>query len=165
MIVVRIETSKQNMLRRCLVTGRSTCTVQRCFSSQELARTEDEISKIAHETIQEPGPHITVPGQAFGGDYRSSSALGTGDGLSNHTAKWWQPELGGSKKSPLEYCQSAEPIKVEGMTVASTGSDDASLGSCVQYISLKGTTRENPAVCKYTGMKYYSDAWKHGGSH
>jgi NADH dehydrogenase (ubiquinone) Fe-S protein 6 len=151
--------------RWCLVTGRWTCSVQRCFSTQELARTEDEISTIAHEKTQEPGPHITVPGQAFGGDYRSSSALGTGDGLSNHTAKWWQPELGGSQKSPLEYCQSAEPIKVEGMTVASTGSDDASLGSCVQYISLKGTTRENPAVCKYTGMKYYSDAWKHGASH
>lgn len=52
----------------------------------------------------------------------------------------------GNQKSPLEYCQSAEPIKVDGMVVASTGSDDFSLGCPVEYISLKGTTRENPAV-------------------
>lgn len=153
-------------IRRRLVGGKSSTidALQRYVSTQ-IATTEKEISDVAHGRTQTPGPHITVPGQAFGGDLRSSSALGTGDGLSNHTAKWWQPELGGSPKSPIEYCQSAEPIRVDGMTVASTGSDDASLGSCVQYISLKGTSKENPAVCKYTGLKYYSDAWKHGAGH
>lgn len=27
----------------------------------------------------------------------------------------------------------------------------------VEYINLRGTSKENPAVCKYTGNKYYSD--------
>lgn len=135
--------------------------VARQFSSlQKIATTEEQIAEVAHGKTQSE-PQITVPGQAFPGDYRSTSALGVGDGLSNHTAKWWS----GEGKTPMEYCQSAEPIKVEGMTVASTGSDEYSLGCPVEYISLKGTTKENPAVCKYTGLKYYSDAWKHGGHH
>ena len=57
-----------------------------------------------------------------------------------------------------------EPIKVDGLVVASTGSDDPGLGCPVEYISLKGTSKENPAVCKYTGNKYYSD-WKNAGAH
>lgn len=33
----------------------------------------------------------------------------------------------------------------------------------MEYISLKGTSKEAPAVCKYTGLKYYSEAraWSH----
>lgn len=27
----------------------------------------------------------------------------------------------------------------------------------VEYINLRGTSKDNPAVCKYTGNKYYSD--------
>jgi hypothetical protein len=27
----------------------------------------------------------------------------------------------------------------------------------VEYINLRGTSYDNPAVCKYTGNKYYSD--------
>jgi NADH dehydrogenase (ubiquinone) Fe-S protein 6 len=68
-------------------------------------------------------------------------------------------------KSPMEYIQEAAPIKVHGMVVASHGTDDPALGCPVEYISLKGTTRERPAVCKYTGNKYYSDDWKGGGAH
>lgn len=91
----------------------------------------------------------------------------------------------GPHKSPMQYIQEAEPILVEGPVVASTGSDDPSLGcpvregararaymharpthdrgaaptrpacppSQVEYINLKGTSREKPAVCKYTGNK------------
>ena len=40
--------------------------------------------------------------------------------------------------------------------------DDPALGCPVEYINLKGTSRENPAVCKYTGNKYYSDDWAGG---
>lgn len=32
---------------------------------------------------------ITLPGQAFVGDLRSTSGLGLGDGLTSHTAKWF----------------------------------------------------------------------------
>ena len=39
--------------------------------------------------------------------------------------------------------------------------DDPALGCPVEYISLKGTSYDNPAVCKYTGNKYYSDDWKY----
>lgn len=32
---------------------------------------------------------VTQPGQAFVGDLRSTSGLGLGDGLTSHTAKWF----------------------------------------------------------------------------
>jgi hypothetical protein len=31
----------------------------------------------------------------------------------------------------------------------------------VEYINLRGTSKDNPAVCKYTGNKYYSEDWHH----
>ena len=65
-----------------------------------VADSADAVSKVAHSKTQEE-PLVTVPGQAFGGDYRSTSGLGVGDGLSNHTAKWWQPELGVRRRSFL----------------------------------------------------------------
>ncbi|KAI7836234.1 hypothetical protein COHA_009874 [Chlorella ohadii] len=107
------------------------------------------------------GITTTTHGQAFVGDLRSTSALEVGDNVFNHTKKWLQ----GNHKSPIEYIQSAEPIKVHGLVVASYGYDDPALGCPVEYINLKGTTRENPAVCKYTGNKYYSDDWVGGGAH
>ena len=39
--------------------------------------------------------------------------------------------------------------------------EDVALGAPVEYIQLKGTTYDAPAVCKYTGNKYYSDDWMH----
>ncbi|KAK9819624.1 hypothetical protein WJX72_000363 [[Myrmecia] bisecta] len=100
---------------------------------------------------------LETPGQAYLGDLRSTSALGLGDGLTSHTSKWLQ----GPGKSPMEYCQEAEPIKVSGAVVASYGSDNPGLGCPVEYINLRGTSREKPAVCKYTGNKYYSEDWRH----
>lgn len=35
--------------------------------------------------------------------------------------------------------------------------DDPALGAPVEYIDLRGTTREKPATCKYTGNTYYSE--------
>ncbi|KAL4430965.1 hypothetical protein ABPG75_006221 [Micractinium tetrahymenae] len=115
----------------------------------------------AAELAAKDGITVTTPGQAFVGDLRSTSALCVGDGIDNHTAKWLQ----GNHKSPMEYIQSSEPIKVHGLVVASYGYDDPALGCPVEYINLKGTSRENPAVCKYTGNKYYSDDWVGGGAH
>ncbi|GIL99617.1 hypothetical protein Vretimale_4742, partial [Volvox reticuliferus] len=94
------------------------------------------------------------------GDLRATSGLGLGDGIKNHTDKWLQ--VG---KSPMEYINEVEPIKVKGLVVASYGSDDPALGCPVEYITLKGTSYDNPAVCKYTGNRYYSDDWKHGAHH
>jgi len=102
---------------------------------------------------------ISQPGQAFMNDTRSTCGVGVGDGISNHTAKWIKTD----GKTPIEYCQSAEPVRVRGLSVACTGLDgeDAfELGSPVQFISLKGTSRERPAVCKYTGRKWWSDDWR-----
>ena len=108
---------------------------------------------------------ITVAGQAFMNDTRSTCGVGLGDGISNHTAKWHAAgEAAG--RTPIEYCQAAEPIRVHGLSVACTGvdgEDGYSLGGPVQFISLKGTSRQAPAVCKYTGRKYYSEDWRGGG--
>ncbi|GBF97119.1 hypothetical protein Rsub_10130 [Raphidocelis subcapitata] len=113
------------------------------------------------EQVASAIPTTTLPGQAFVGDLRSTSGLGLGDGKTTHTSKW----LTAGMKSPMDYIQEAEPIKVSGMVVASHGSDDPNLGCPVEYISLKGTSYEKPAVCKYTGNKFYSDDWKGGGHH
>jgi len=152
-----------NVLRR---TGTSFLGNGQWASVSSVAR--KDVEAILHEvttTGKQDSPTIVLPGQAFVGDYRSTSALGVGDGIGNHTAKWQQRELGGTQTSPMEYIQTTEPIKVHGLVVASTGSDHPGLGCPVEYINLKGTTRENPAVCKYTGNRFYSDSWKEGGAH
>jgi len=79
---------------------------------------------------------------------------------------WFLPlqtdsSLGGNTKSPAAWIAAAPPIKVRGAVVASTGSDDPALGCPVEYIDLRGTSAANPAVCKYTGLRYYSDDWRH----
>lgn len=42
--------------------------------------------------------------------------------------------------------------------------DDPRLGCPVEYINLKGTSYDKPAVCKYTGNKFYSDTWRKYGT-
>eukprot|EP00798_Chlamydomonas_sp_ICE-L_P003495 gene3495-13561_t len=95
-------------------------------------------------------------GQAFGDDLRSSSGLGAGDGLTSHTDKWMQ---GG--KSPMEWIREAAPIDPHPPPPPTTtlpAADDPLLGCPVEYINLKGTSKENPAVCKYTGNRFWSPA-------
>ncbi|PNH05808.1 NADH dehydrogenase [ubiquinone] iron-sulfur protein 6, mitochondrial [Tetrabaena socialis] len=104
----------------------------------------------------------TIGGIAPKGDLRATSGLGLGDGIKNHTDKWLQASGG---KSPMQYINEVPPVKVKGLVVASHGTDDPALGCPVEYISLKGTSLEKPAVCKYTGNRYYSDDWKHGAHH
>lgn len=74
----------------------------------------------------------------------------------------------GEQQSPMDMLRQEPPVKVSGLRVASTGTDGGEsdgLGCPIEYIDLRGTTPENPAVCKYTGNKYYSDDWKGGGGH
>jgi hypothetical protein len=80
----------------------------------------------------------------------------------------WKGGWGGLKKGG---CAVLEP-NVAGSRFALTPShpppaaaDDPNLGCPVEYISLKGTSADKPAVCKYTGNKFYSDDWKGGGHH
>ena len=69
--------------------------------------------------------------------------------------------LSGNTKPPMDFIAETAPIKVHGAVVASTGGEDPALGCPVEFIDLRGTSRENPAVCKYTGNRYYSDDWAH----
>ena len=62
----------------------------------------------------------------------------------------------------MDFIADSPPIKVHGSVVASTGSEDPALGCPVEFIDLRGTSKENPAVCKYTGNKFYSEDWAHG---
>ncbi|KAF5833507.1 mitochondrial NADH:ubiquinone oxidoreductase 13kD-like subunit [Dunaliella salina] len=131
------------------------------FASKSPATTPDTkkdvytpVPKATADTI----PTTIGGGQAFPNDLRSTSGLGAGDGIVSHTEKWMHSD----RKSPMQYIQEQEPILVEGPVVASYGSDDPALGCPVEFINLKGTSYENPAVCKYTGNKYYSlpHTWK-----
>lgn len=112
-------------------------------------------------------PPTTVGGgQAFANDVRSTSGLCAADGITQHTAKWLQPSFAGAgrePKSPMQWIREAEPIEVHAPVVASTGSDDPALGCPVEYINLKGTTREAPAVCKYTGNRFWAPKEYWGG--
>eukprot|EP00884_Botryococcus_braunii_P003479 jgi/Botrbrau1/13131/Bobra.0187s0086.1 len=138
----------------------------RCFATdlevvkKEVRAEKDEQLPVGDIQTRE----ITVEGgQAFYGDLRSTSGLGLGDGLTSHTAKWLQVGkfYDGNDKSPMEFISEAPPIKVSGAVVASYGADDPALGCPVEYIDLRGTSIDNPAVCKYTGNRFYSDDWAH----
>ncbi|XP_057970720.1 NADH dehydrogenase [ubiquinone] iron-sulfur protein 6, mitochondrial [Malania oleifera] len=76
--------------------------------------------------------------------------------ISNHTAKWMQDT---SKKSPMELINEVPPIKVEGRIVACEGDNDPALGHPIEFICLD---REEPAVCKYCGLRFVQD---HGSHH
>eukprot|EP00877_Chromochloris_zofingiensis_P012828 jgi/Chrzof1/779/Cz01g28160.t1 len=62
--------------------------------SQEIAIHKKDWSavKVPEKTIENL-PTITAYGQAFLGDIRSTSGLGLGDGIFNHTKKWLQVSL------------------------------------------------------------------------
>jgi NADH dehydrogenase (ubiquinone) Fe-S protein 6 len=73
----------------------------------------------------------------------------------------------GNRRKPIDMLREEPPVKVSGLRVVSKGgpSDDVTaLGCPMEYIDLRGSTPEKPAVCKYTGNKYYSDDWKTGGA-
>jgi NADH dehydrogenase (ubiquinone) Fe-S protein 6 len=151
------------------VAASSTLSQQLCraFASETAISRTDLVEKAKEVSAPDFAPElpsIQIAAQGFQGDLRSTSALSLGDGIKNHTTKWLQKELGGTQTTPIEYIMAPEPIKVHGLVVASYGVDDPALGCPVEYISLKGTSKEHPAVCKYTGNKYYSD-WKEGGHH
>jgi len=159
------------MLPTLLRRLRTSATAQslRCFASEgkptpkSVVRKESEAAgQVVDQPYNNDSRTITVtPGQAFPGDNRSSSGGGLGDGLVSHTAKWLQEDGGfdGNLKSPMEFIHEAPPIKVHGAVVASFGSEDPALGAPVEYIDLRGTSYDSPAVCKYTGNKFYSDDW------
>ena len=76
--------------------------------------------------------------------------------------------LQGHHKVPMDMLREEPPKKVRGLRVASgggEGDDMDALGCPVEYIDLRGSTYEHPAVCKYTGNKFYSEDWKGGGGH
>ncbi|GAA0176593.1 oxidoreductase [Lithospermum erythrorhizon] len=76
--------------------------------------------------------------------------------VTSHTAKWMQDT---SKKSPMELINEVPPIKVEGRIAACEGDNDPSLGHPIEYICLD---KDEPAICKYCGLRYYQD---HGHHH
>ena len=133
------------------------CSTQLNGTFSRLASSSSEakaLSQITGKTPPTPPDSTTtVAGQAFPGDLRSTSGLGFGDNLLDHTSKWlqviWpscnncqlsieayvddetctfdlqhaQPGQGGNETSPMEYVWRAEPIKVHGAVVASYGSE------------------------------------------
>ncbi|XP_078440454.1 NADH-ubiquinone oxidoreductase-like protein [Wolffia australiana] len=71
--------------------------------------------------------------------------------IGEHTAKWMQDT---SKKSPMELINEVPPIKVSGRIAVCTGANDASLGHPVEFICLD---QDEPAVCKYCGLRFFQD--------
>ncbi|XP_057471974.1 NADH dehydrogenase [ubiquinone] iron-sulfur protein 6, mitochondrial-like [Actinidia eriantha] len=87
----------------------------------------------------------------FASNSRSLSGVVSTEILTSHTAKWMQDT---SKKSPLELINEVPPIKVEGRIVACEGDNNPALGHPIEFICLD---RDEPAICKYCGLRYVQD--------
>lgn len=85
------------------------------------------------------------------GSSRRLSGIVSSEVTTSHTAKWMQDT---SKKSPMELINEVPPIKVEGRIVACEGDNDLALGHPIEFICLD---KEEPAVCKYCGLRYVQD--------
>lgn len=66
-------------------------------------------------------------------DLRSTSGLGLGDGLTDHTSKWMS-EKG---PSPMELIARVPPKKVHTPVVACFGHPDPNLGHEIEYIKVR----------------------------
>ncbi|THG15342.1 NADH dehydrogenase [ubiquinone] iron-sulfur protein 6, mitochondrial-like [Camellia sinensis] len=64
-----------------------------------------------------------------------------------------------SKKSPMELINEVPPIKVEARIVACEGDSNPALGHPIEFICLD---KDEPAICKYCGLRYVQD---HGHHH
>merc|ERR1739848_937852 len=96
-------------------------------------------------------PTTNSQGAAFPEDLRSTSGLGKGDGKETHTSKWLSEGVG-----PMEMINSVPPIASASKIVACRGGQDQ-LGHPVEFIKVYGTTLEEPACCKYCGLRYCYD--------
>ncbi|KAF3330330.1 NADH dehydrogenase [Carex littledalei] len=88
---------------------------------------------------------LGAPARSLSTEKAISSVIG------EHTAKWMQDT---SKKSPMELINEVPPIKVDGRIVACEGDIDPALGHPIEFICLD---RDEPAVCKYCGLRFYQD--------
>ncbi|KAH6809755.1 NADH-ubiquinone oxidoreductase-like protein [Perilla frutescens var. frutescens] len=86
--------------------------------------------------------------KTLAGSSRNLCGIVTSEITTSHTAKWMQDT---SKKSPMELINEVPPIKVEGRIVACEGDSDPALGHPIEFICLD---KEEPAVCKYCGLRY-----------
>ncbi|XP_027160511.1 NADH dehydrogenase [ubiquinone] iron-sulfur protein 6, mitochondrial [Coffea eugenioides] len=93
-----------------------------------------------------------------GSGRRSLTAGGavTSEIITTHTQKWMQDT---TQKSPMQLINEVPPIKVEGRIVACEGDSNPALGHPIEFICLD---KEEPAVCKYCGLRYVQD---HGSHH
>ncbi|KAL8127633.1 NADH dehydrogenase [ubiquinone] iron-sulfur protein 6, mitochondrial [Apium graveolens] len=69
----------------------------------------------------------------------------------SHTAKWMQAT---DKKSPMELINEVPPIKVDGRIAVCEGDTNPALGHPIEFICLD---KDEPAICKYCGLRYVQD--------
>ncbi|KAI8008644.1 hypothetical protein LOK49_LG07G00020 [Camellia lanceoleosa] len=86
----------------------------------------------------------------------ATSSFVSSEVITSHTAKWMQDT---SKKSPMELINEVPPIKVEARIVACEGDSNPALGHPIEFICLD---KDEPAICKYCGLRYVQD---HGHHH
>ena len=82
------------ILQRC--SGQLSKTFSRLASSSSEAKALSQITGKTPPTP--PDSTTTVAGQSFPGDLRSTSGLGFGDSLLDHTSKWMQVKGDESKR-------------------------------------------------------------------
>lgn len=67
-------------------TSKAAAVVTQLSRSLATKASSSEAATLRDENL----PSTKLPGQAFVGDLRSTSALSVGDGITTHTAKWLQ---------------------------------------------------------------------------
>jgi len=78
-----------------------------------------------------------------------------------HTKKWLDSD---ASKAPIDWISEVQPIGVNGSKVNchSPGAckerfgEGAALGAPATFYTLADTSVENPAKCKYCGLRFYS---------
>ncbi|XP_028101333.1 NADH dehydrogenase [ubiquinone] iron-sulfur protein 6, mitochondrial-like [Camellia sinensis] len=85
----------------------------------------------------------------------ATSSFVSSEVITSHTAKWMQDT---SKKSPMELINEVPPIKVEARIVACEGDSNPALGHPIEFICLD---KDEPAICKYCGLRYVQDHGHH----
>ncbi|XP_042055765.1 NADH dehydrogenase [ubiquinone] iron-sulfur protein 6, mitochondrial-like [Salvia splendens] len=92
------------------------------------------------------------------GSSRNLSGIVSSEVSTSNTQKWMQDT---SKKSPMELINEVPPIKVEDRIAVCvshlfdfTTDSNPALGHPIEFICLE---KDEPAVCKYCGLRYVQD--------
>ncbi|KAK1392117.1 putative Zinc finger, CHCC-type [Heracleum sosnowskyi] len=107
-------------------------------------------SNLVKTLIKSPNRPVSSPLSSLQ-KLRFVSSVVNSEVTTSHTAKWMQAT---DKKSPMELINEVPPILVDGRIAVCEGDINPALGHPIEYICLD---KDEPAVCKYCGLRFVQD--------